>query len=62
MFSGTTYHESKKAAIISGLLIPPLGVGGILVGLYMKINFPGITPKEALPLFILTYLPDWVGE
>jgi SSS family solute:Na+ symporter len=61
MFSGTTYHESKKAAIISGLLIPPLGVGGILVGLYMKMNFPGITPKEALPLFILTYLPDWVG-
>lgn len=61
MFSGITYHESRKAAIISGLLIPPLGVGGILVGLYMKINFPNIVPKEALPLFIMTYLPDWLG-
>lgn len=61
MFSGATYRESKKAAIISGILIPPLGAGGILVGLYMKMNFPNIMPKEALPLFILTYLPDWVG-
>ncbi len=61
MFSGRTYKESKKAAIISGLLMPPLGVGGILVGLYMKIHYPGIVPKEALPLFILTYLPDWIG-
>lgn len=61
MFSGTTYRESRKSAIISGLLIPPLGAGGILVGLYMKISYPGIVPKEALPLFIMNYLPDWVG-
>lgn len=61
MFSGATYHESRKSAIVSGLLIPPLGVGGILVGLYMKMNYPGIVPKEALPLFIMTYLPDWIG-
>ena len=61
MYSGASYRESKPVAIVSGLLIPPLGIGGILVGLYMKINYPGIVPKEALPLFILTYLPDWVG-
>jgi len=61
MFSGKSVQTSRKGALISGLIIPPIGIAGILVGLYMKANFPTINAKEALPLFVLQYLPDWLG-
>jgi len=61
MFSGKTVQSSRNGALISGLIIPPIGLAGIIVGLYMKANFPEINAKEALPLFIVNYLPDWLG-
>lgn len=61
MFSGKDAKTSRKGAIISGLIIPPIGIAGILVGLYMRAHFPTINAREALPLFVLQYLPDWVG-
>ncbi len=61
MFSGKDIQASRRGALISGLLIPPLGFAGVLVGLYMKSYFPHIVPSEALPLFVLHHLPDWLG-
>ncbi len=61
MFSGKNENTSRKGALISGLIMPPLGIFGILVGLYMRANFPSIDAKEALPLFVLKYFPDWFG-
>lgn len=61
IFSGKTVNDSRRAGIISGLLIPPLGIGGLLVGMHMKIYFPEIMAAEAFPLFVLHYLPNWAG-
>lgn len=61
IFSGKTVNDSRRAGLISGALIPPLGIGGILVGMHMKIYFPDIVASEAFPLFVLHYLPDWAG-
>ncbi|HEX3030839.1 MAG TPA: sodium:solute symporter family protein [Bacillota bacterium] len=61
MFSGKSAQASRKGALLSGLVIPPIGLAGILVGSYMKAHFPEINPQEALPLFILRFLPDWLG-
>ena len=36
---------------------PSVGLGGVLVGLYMRANFPGISSDQVLPQFILGYLP-----
>ena len=61
MFSGKSENTSRKGALISGLIIPPIGIFGIFVGLYMRANFPNIDAKEALPMFVLEYFPDWFG-
>jgi SSS family solute:Na+ symporter len=61
MFSGRNVQASRNGALISGVIIPPIGIAGILVGLYMRTHFPGINPVEALPVFILKYLPQWAG-
>lgn len=61
MFSGRDVSTSRRGALISALLIPPIGLASIMVGLYMRSHFPEIDPREALPLFILQFLNPWVG-
>jgi SSS family solute:Na+ symporter len=61
IFSGRDVQASRRGALISALIIPPIGLAGILVGLYMRTTVPQINPREALPLFILQQLPDWFG-
>ena len=33
--SGRSDSEARKGALISAFMIPPIGVGGILIGMYM---------------------------
>ncbi|MBZ4653871.1 MAG: Na+/solute symporter [Peptococcaceae bacterium] len=61
MFSGRDVPTSRRGALVSAFLIPPIGLASIMVGLYMRSHFPGIDPREALPLFILQFLNPWVG-
>lgn len=61
MFSGKDARVSCRGAVISGLIVPPIGLAGVMVGMFMRTSFPNINAKEALPMFILNYLPDWLG-
>ncbi len=50
----------RAGALLSAVLIPPIGVGGILVGLYMRAHaadYPGMTAKTALTTFITAHVP-----
>ncbi len=47
----------RRGALISTFMIPPIGIGGILVGLFMRANYPGIVAKTALTSFIMEYMP-----
>ena len=49
--------EAKRGALISACFIPPIGIIGILIGLYMRANFPGIAPASAFPVFVLKFMP-----
>ena len=57
VLSGKSASESRKAVFLSALLTPPVGLGGIFVGLYMRAHFPETASKEVFPLFILKFLP-----
>lgn len=48
----------RRAALVSACMIPPIGVGGILVGLYMRATAPGIVAKTALTTFVMEYMPS----
>lgn len=54
--------KSDKAAIrgslLSALLIPPIGLGSVYIGMYMKLYHPDVLPGQAFPQFILMYTPD----
>ena len=60
VFSGRTDRDGKAGALISAFMIPPIGIGGILVGLYMRANtalYPDVTAKTALTTFVTTHMP-----
>ncbi len=64
VLSAKSLGAARKGALMSAFLIPPVGVGGILVGLFMKANiasFPGLQSAQVLPTFVLYYLPPWLG-
>lgn len=57
VLSGRSNREAVKGCLISAVLIPPVGFLCMLVGWYMHLNFPDMAAAEALPGFILAYLP-----
>ena len=60
VLSGRTDRDGLGGALISAFLAPPIGVGGILVGLYMRANaalYPGMTAKTALTTFVTAHMP-----
>ena len=60
VLSGRTDKDAVGGALLSAFLIPPIGIGGILVGLYMRANaamYPALTAKTALTTFITTHMP-----
>ncbi len=57
LISARTLRMARSGVFAGAALIPLVGVAGILVGLYMKINAPHINPASALPLFVLEQLP-----
>lgn len=56
-----TLRIARRGLLISAVLIPLIGLPGVLVGLYMKVHAPEISAAGALPLFILSHMPPLFG-
>ena len=64
VLSGKTDKTARTGAIISTLMIPPVGIGGILVGLYMRsVNDPATAENTAVAMteFIVKHVPPILG-
>lgn len=57
IFAAKNTKSATRGALFSAALIPVVGIGGILVGLYMRATAPGISPKTALTLFVTQNMP-----
>lgn len=61
IFSSRDLAAARGGALLSAILAPAIGLGGIMVGLFMRMHYPAINPAQALPLFVLNHLPPWFG-
>lgn len=61
VLSGRSDNVARKGAILSSVIIPSIGIGGILIGLYMHVNFPMIESGQAFPIFIINNMPPFIG-
>lgn len=59
VFCSRDLTAARGGALLSAILAPAIGLGGIMVGLFMRMHYPEINPAQALPLFVLNYLPPW---
>jgi SSS family solute:Na+ symporter len=58
---GKSHTASRKGALISALLIPPIGIGSILIGYYMRISFPTMQASQAFPRFVIANMNPFLG-
>jgi SSS family solute:Na+ symporter len=61
VISARSLRESRKGLFISALIMPVVGIGGIFVGMFMRLTAPSIKPSTALPVFIMEQLPPVLG-
>lgn len=57
VFSARDRAAARRGALISAALIPPLGLFGIAVGLYMRQLDPTLESVKALPVFLQSFFP-----
>lgn len=61
IFIGKSDRASIKGSLLSAFLIPPIGIGGILVGLYMRASDPALSSKNVLTTFVIEKMPPLLG-
>ncbi len=61
ILSARTLRVSRQGAVLSAVLMPLIGLAGIFVGLFMRVNYPDIPSATALPRFLMEYLPPVAG-
>lgn len=63
IFSAKNVKEARNGAFISAAVIPPIGMLGIIVGLYLRSNFPELAGNtaQALPFFIYHSFPPVIA-
>ncbi len=63
IFSAKDVKEARNGAFLSAAVIPPIGVLGIIIGLYLRANFPEVADNaaQALPFFIFHHFPPIIA-
>ncbi|MGI6180924.1 MAG: sodium:solute symporter family protein [Agathobaculum sp.] len=62
VLSAKSDRAAVQGALASAVLIPPIGLGGVLIGMYMQTAFPTMEAAQTFPQFILLYMPGfWAG-
>ncbi|MEL7649001.1 MAG: sodium:solute symporter family protein [Sedimentibacter sp.] len=61
ILSGRTDSDAQKATVAAALLLPPVGLGSVLIGMYMRIQHPLMDSSQAFPLFVLENMHPLLG-
>lgn len=61
LLSAKSEKVAAQACGLAALICIPVGLPSIAIGMFMKLHHPEIAPIQALPLFLINYLPAWLG-
>lgn len=61
VLSAIDAKAARNGALISCALTLPMGLLGVVIGMYMKTAHPDLQAAQALPQFFLTYMPSFVA-
>lgn len=52
VFAASSAETARKGVLTAALLMPPLGLMGVYIGLYLKATGVAVAPAQALPYFL----------
>lgn len=61
LFSAKDSKTAAAGCITAALIVIPVGLPSVMIGMFMNAHHPEINSIDALPLYLATYLPDWLG-
>ncbi len=63
IFAAKTVRQARNGAFLSALVIPPIGILGIIIGLYLRAYYPdlGADSAQALPFFFKIAFPSGIA-
>lgn len=61
VFSAKDSKTASVGCILAALIVIPVGLPSVFIGMYMRAMHPEIDAIDALPLYLMYYLPDWLG-
>lgn len=61
IFSAKDSETAKCGCIIAALVVIPIGLPSVIIGMFMSVHHPEINPIDALPIYLLNYLPEFLG-
>jgi SSS family solute:Na+ symporter len=61
LFSAKNSRIAAKACFLAAILITIIGFAPVTIGMYIKTVNPNLVPVNALPFYLLNYLPKLMG-
>ena len=61
LFSAKDSKTAAAGCVTAALIVIPVGLPSVMIGMFMHANQPQINSIDALPLYLSTYMPDWLG-
>lgn len=61
VYAAKDVRTARRGAVVAALITLPSGIPAVMAGMFMRLHHPDIAPINALPLFIVHYLPPWFG-
>ncbi len=60
VIAGKDDKTARQGALLSAALMPPIGAGGMLVGIFMS-RFSLADSSQAFPTFLIQHMPPFIG-
>jgi solute:Na+ symporter, SSS family len=61
VYSATNARTAAVGALVAAALVIPVGLPSVAIGMAMHAAHPEISPILALPMYLMIYLPSWLG-
>lgn len=61
IFSAKDSKTAAAGCITAALVVVPVGLPSVMIGMFMSKMHPEINSIDALPMYLVTYLPEWLG-
>lgn len=61
IFSAKDSKTAAAGCVTAALVVIPVGLPSVMIGMFMSKMHPEINSIDALPMYLVTYLPEWLG-